>query len=170
MRDGWLRRSVKWVARLTASLDLRVRRAAGPAPRYRLNGTCNGCGQCCEEPALQVGRVAFRMKRLMAFSIWWQRAVNGFVLLRTDPRFHALIFRCTHYDPLTKLCDSYGSRPLMCRDYPRNLTHESNPVLFDECSYRIIDVNAAGLRAALEHTTLSPEQRAELEEKLKLRE
>ena len=108
------------------------------------------------------------MARLRALALWWQRLVNGFELVSSDPRFRTVTFRCTHYDPVTKQCDSYDSRPLICRDYPVNLTHEASPVLFDECSYRIVDVKAEALRDALARTTLSEEKRAELERKLHL--
>jgi hypothetical protein len=58
----------------------------------------------------------------------------------------------------------------MCRDYPVNLSFDANPVLFDECSHRLVDANAAGLRDALARTSLSAEQRAELERKLYLKD
>ncbi len=117
---------------------------------------------------MQVGRLTWRLPTLRALALWWQRVINGFELVSVDPRFRTMTFRCTHYDPLTKQCDSYGSRPLMCRDYPVNLTHEADPVLFEECSYQVVDVKAEGLREALSRTSLTPEQRAELERKLKL--
>ncbi len=170
MRDDLLRRSIKWWARLAASLELRLVRKFAPPPRYRLFGTCNGCGRCCEAPTLQAGRFTWRLKSLRALALWWQRVVNGFELVSSDPRFRTMTFRCTHYDPVTKHCDSYGSRPLICRDYPVNLTHEANPVLFDECSHRIVDVNAEGLRDALSRTSLTPEQLEQLERKLNLKD
>ena len=170
MRDGPVRVGVKWLARMAAGLDLRVGRKLSAPPRYRLTGTCNGCGKCCEAPTMQVGRTTWRLPTLRALALWWQRVVNGFEFASADARFRTVTFRCTHYNAVTKQCDSYASRPLMCRDYPVNLTFDANPVLFDECSHRLVDVNAAGLRDALERTSLSPEQRADLERKLNLRE
>lgn len=119
---------------------------------------------------MQVSRWTWRLSLLRSLALWWQRAVNGFEPVSSDPRFRTVTFRCTHYDPATRQCDSYGSRPLMCRDYPVNLTHEANPVLFDECSHRIVDVKAEALREALARTALSNEKRAELERKLHLRD
>ena len=119
---------------------------------------------------MQVGRVTWRLRSLRAVALWWQRVVNGFEFVSADARFRTLTFRCSHYDPASKTCDSYDSRPLMCRDYPVNLTHEANPVLFEECSHRIVDVKAAGLREALARTQLSPEKLAELEKTLHLRD
>lgn len=170
MRDGPVRFAVKWLARVMATVDLRVARRFAPAPRYRLTGTCNGCGRCCEAPTMSVGRLTWRLPRLRALALWWQRVVNGFEFVSSDARFRTVTFRCTHYDPVTKQCDSYASRPLMCRDYPVNLTHEANPVLFDECSHRVVDVKADAMRAALERTGLTAEQREALERKLNLKE
>ncbi len=170
MRDGAVRRAVKWLGRVAAGLDLRVARALGPKPRYRLTGVCNGCGRCCEAPTLQVGRLTWRWPALRAAALWWQRVVNGFEFVSQDARFRTFTFRCSHYEPQTKRCDSYESRPLSCRDYPVNVTHEANPVLFDECSHRVVDVKAGALRAALLAAKLPPEKLAELEEKLHLRD
>jgi Fe-S-cluster containining protein len=51
--------------------------------------------------------------------LWWQRVVNGFELKATHARERTFVFTCTHFDEATRLCDSYGSRPGLCRDYPR---------------------------------------------------
>lgn len=96
----------------------------------------------------------------------WQRLVNGFVLTATDARFRVFVFRCTHYDPVTRQCDSYQSRPLMCRDYPYNLTFDAVPALFPECSYTLHDKNADALRTALKAAGVEGEKLAELEKKL----
>lgn len=65
-------------------------------------------------------------------------------------------------------CDSYESRPGVCRDYPRNLLIGTKPELFESCGYRIVDLQAASLRAELESLDLSPAQRALLERRLYL--
>lgn len=96
----------------------------------------------------------------------WQRLVNGFELTGADPRFRIFVFKCSHYDPQTKQCDSYASRPLMCRDYPQNLTYEAVPSLFPECSYSVLDKKAEQLSAALRAAGLSGEKLAEVEKKL----
>lgn len=152
---------------MAAELWLRrhLLRTSGGA-RYRLLGTCNGCGRCCETPSVYVGRWTWRLLPLRAVAVWWQRTVNGFELVGDDPRFKMLIFRCTHYVRETRQCDSYDSRPLMCRDYPANLTYEAVPTLFDECSHRIVDKNAVGLLAALADSGLPPEKLNQLKQKL----
>lgn len=101
--------------------------------------------------------------------LWWQRVVNGFQLKSADARFRVFVFHCTHFDVTTKQCDSYGSRPLMCRDYPENLTFEAVPSLFPECSYVVQDKNADSLRAALIEAGVTGEKLREAEEKLFLR-
>ena len=168
MRDGPLRALVKRGVRWLVSADLLLRRKMMPRPRYRLTGTCNGCGRCCEAPSVQVSALTAKVPLVLVWVSAWHRAVNGFEMQELNGRI--LTFRCTHYDPATKTCDSYETRPTMCRDYPVNLTHEAVPSLFDECSHRIVDRNAASLRRALAETGLAPEKLAELEKKLFLRE
>lgn len=139
-------------------------------PRYRLTGTCNGCGRCCEAPSVYAGFFAWRFPTLRALTLWWHRVVNGFEFVEADARLRIFVFRCSHYDRETKRCDSYESRPLMCRDYPVNLTFEAVPELFPECSHGVVDRNAEALKAALEAAGVSPEKRAAIEAKLFLSE
>lgn len=153
------------------AFDVGVRRRvfAGPGePRYRLLGSCNGCGKCCETPSIQVERLAWGLVTVRRAFVWWQRAVNGMVLLSADPRLRLLIFRCTHYEPTTRRCDSYDSRPFFCRDYPVNTTFDPVPQLFDECSHRVVDRNADALLRALEAAGLPPDKLAAAKKKLYL--
>lgn len=169
MRDGPIRTFVKWVARSLKAFDLSITRQLlirQGEQRYRMSGSCNSCGKCCEAPTIPVGRVTWFMPRVRAIFLWWQRVVNGFELTETDPRFKLFIFKCTHYDPVSKQCDSYDTRPLMCRDYPRNLTFQAVPSLFPECSYVVHDKKAEALREALVKAGVEGEKLAELEKKL----
>lgn len=169
VRDGPLRKLVKQVARWVKGFDLRVTRGLGAPARYRLLGSCNGCGRCCESPSAQVSRFTWRVPTARALYLWWQRVVNGFELKDQDARFRVFVFHCTHYDSATKRCDSYASRPLMCRDYPVNLTFEAVPALFDECSHVVQDKKADELRAALVKAGVEGDKLRELETKLFLR-
>ncbi len=173
MRDGLVRVVLKAIARTLGAFELRVTRALlsrRGEPRYRLTGSCNGCGKCCERPSIQAGVLLWRLPVLRALTLWWQRVVNGFELVETDPRFKLFVFRCSHYDPVTKRCDSYESRPLMCRDYPVNLTFEAVPPLFSECSHGVVDRNAAQLRAALIAAGVTGDKLKEAEARLFLTE
>jgi uncharacterized protein len=173
MRDGWLRRIIKRIARGRYEVDLAITRRIlqlSGGPRYRLTGSCNGCGKCCEQPTIPVTRAVFHLRSLRWLALTWHRLVNGFVLVGEDRRLRLFAFRCTHYDPVTRQCDSYESRPALCRDYPLNLTYAAIPELFPECSYRVVYQNAAGMRQALEATALSPRQVEELAKKLHLEE
>ncbi|RME27954.1 MAG: YkgJ family cysteine cluster protein [Deltaproteobacteria bacterium] len=105
--------------------------------------------------------------------VWWQRRVNGFELVEADRRGRALVFHCTHFDPHTRRCDSYHSRPFMCRDYPRALLDQAWPDLFEGCGFRIIAADADRQRralsdAALSDAGLSEEQQAELRRRMRL--
>jgi Fe-S-cluster containining protein len=94
--------------------------------------------------------------------------VNGFELASTDGRTRVFVFRCLHFDRATRACDSYDSRPGMCRDYPRDLMWQPSPDLLPACGHRAIPPNAAGLRAALDEVDLTPAQREALRKGLRL--
>ncbi len=113
-----------------------------------------------------MGFWTWRLGILRAPFLWWQRVVNGFEFLRTELGSRVVVFRCTHYEPTTKRCDSYESRPLLCRDYPLEHTFDAMPQLFDECSLRMVDKRAAVLLRSLEAQGLPPERLAELKRKL----
>lgn len=173
MRDGPLRRAIKWIARLRYNFDLAVTRLilrARGEPRYRLAGACNGCGRCCETPVIQASTPVFRLRSLRWLVLGWHRVVNGFEQISEDREHKLFVFRCTHYDPVTKQCDSYESRPGMCRDYPRNLIYSALPEFHSECGYYAVYKKAEGLRRALEETNLPPEKLEELVRKLHLKE
>lgn len=173
MRDGAVRAAIKRLARLRYEIDLwltRKIRARGVPPRYRLIGSCNGCGRCCERPTIQVSPWTLRFPVLRALLLAWHRWVNGFVLVGEARTQGLVAFRCTHYDTVTKQCDSYETRPGMCRDYPRPLLDAAVPEFFAECSYAAVDTQAASLREALEKVQLDPSRREELYRKLKIRE
>jgi uncharacterized protein len=171
MRDGTLLRAVKSAARLCHGVDLAahraLRRARGERP-WALGGSCCRTGACCEAPAILVGRIVWSMPTLRRLFLAWQRRVNGFELASSDPRVRAFVFRCSHYDRGARSCDSYDSRPAMCRDYPRQLLWQPNPVLLPGCGYRAIAPNAAGLRASIDLLHLTPEQRERLRRGLRL--
>jgi len=169
VRDGPGRSLVKRLARWVKTIDLYVTRwltrKTNPA-RYRLTGSCNGCGKCCEAPSQPVSRFTWYVPTARRVFLWWQRVVNGFELVDRDARFRVFIFKCTHFDPATNRCDSYRTRPLMCRDYPTHLGFEAVPRLFPECSYVMQDKNAAALRASLVAAGVEGEKLREIEKKL----
>ncbi len=169
MRDGLLRRCLKAVVRSMNTVDLAVTRAVKPRAPYRLLGSCNGCGRCCESPGIPVRKFVWYLPTARRVFLWWQRLVNGFVLKESDARTRTFFFTCTHYDAVTKRCDSYESRPLMCRDYPVNLIYEGVPPLFDECSYVVQARNAKALKAELVKAGVTGDKLAEMEKKLFLR-
>lgn len=169
MRDGPGRRLLKGIARTLYLGDLRVKRAVlgmSDPPRYRLEGTCQGCGKCCESPSIQVNAVIWYFRPFRSVFVWWQFLVNGFILKDTEREGRALIFSCTHFDPETRQCDSYDSRPGMCRDYPRGLIDQPWPEFFEECTIRPISIEGDTLRLVLENAELTDEQRETLKKKL----
>ena len=173
MKDGPLRRFLKALARARYGVDLGVTRLllrARGEPRYRLTGACTGCGRCCESPAIAVSRPVFLLRSLRWLTLGWHRLVNGFEYTGEDRRHRVFLFRCTHYDPVTKQCDSYDSRPGLCRDYPRNLAYEALPEFLPECGYSAVYKKGDALRLALLKANLPPEKYQELVRKLHLGE
>lgn len=168
VQDGLIRRAIKRLARAVMTVELGLRRGllGRGAQRYRVSGSCNGCGRCCEAPSIALGYWTWKLASLRVPFLWWHRVVNGFDFVRTELGARVAVFRCTHFDVQTKRCDSYASRPLMCRDYPTQHTYDAVPQLFDECSLRLVDKRAAVLLRALEAQGLPPERLDELKRKL----
>jgi uncharacterized protein len=167
-----VRRSIKALARWHWELNLVVyrawRRLRGDRP-YLLGGACESCAACCEEPGISVGRLTWYVPALRSLFLAWQRHVNGFELVGRQRAGRVFLFRCSHFDAVTRRCDSYASRPGMCRDYPRLLLWQASPELLPRCGYRPVAPNAAGLLRVLDAQALSAEQRDRLERGLHLR-
>jgi Fe-S-cluster containining protein len=171
MPDGLLLRLIKLVARGVQRTDLALGRAwlgLQGEPMYRLEGRCSGCGSCCQHPTVQLPRILFHLRSYRRLLLAWHRWVNGFELVRLDQRIHALVFRCSHFDAATGRCDSYATRPTMCRDYPRPLLYQAAPDLFPDCRHRVVYRNAARFDQVLQDQDLPPEQLEELRRKLGL--
>jgi uncharacterized protein len=98
---------------------------------HDLAGECRRCARCCDAPSIQSNALVWHLRTLRASFLWWQRVVNGFVLTDTLRSERVFVFRCTHFDPATRTCDSYESRPGMCRDYPRALLYQPDPQLLE---------------------------------------
>jgi uncharacterized protein len=171
VRDGPLLRTVKRVARGLFDLDLAVehvvRRWRGERP-YRLGGECGRCARCCEAPAIHVSRPLWHFGPLRRSFLWWQERVNQFHLVEARPGSRTFVFRCAHFDPEARACDSYDSRPGICRDYPRLQLWQANPEFLPGCGYRAVAPNAASLRAALAAQPLTTTQRERLRRGLRL--
>jgi hypothetical protein len=171
MRDGLGRRLVKRVALWNFTLNLHAHRAWRRARKERpfvLAGECRRCARCCEAPAIQVHPAFWHLPLLRAAFLWWQERVNGFVRTGEDAESRTFVFRCTHFDAQTRACDSYDSRPGMCRDYPRLLLWQVDPEFLPGCGYRAVAPNAARLQALLRDRPLTPEQREKLRRGLHL--
>lgn len=169
MKDGSVRRVVKAVAlaafRFDVGLHRAVERLRGRS-RFVLGGDCRRCAACCEAPAIQVGWFTWYFPMLTQLFLWWHRVVNGLELTGRDFRGRALIFRCTHFDAEARACDSYDSRPGMCRDYPRLLLHQPHPELLPGCGYRPVARDAKRFLRVLADQDLTPDQRARLKKEL----
>jgi hypothetical protein len=169
--DGPLRRAVKRLALWSFDLNIVVYRGLSRLrgqQRFKLGGECRRCARCCEAPGIQVGRLVWFVPSARRLFLWWQRQVNGFELVSRDARARMFVFRCSHFDWQARACDSYDSRPGMCRDSPRNLMAQTNPELLSGCGYRAVDVRGDAMLRALEQARVTPLQMAKLKKTLHL--
>jgi Fe-S-cluster containining protein len=170
MRDGAALGVLKALVRLAWAVEYALRRAS-PSKRggYRLAGACGGCAKCCERPSVRAGGFTWRVPLARRLYLAWQRRINQFELVEADDETRTFVFRCGHFNWITRRCDSYASRPFLCRDYPRALLDQPWPELFPGCGYRPVARNAEAMRAALAATDLPERKREELERKMFLR-
>lgn len=173
MRDGPVRSAIKALALGVFNGRLALhripKRAKGDIP-YELGGGCVLCAKCCEQPGIQVGLFTWYVPLFQRVFLFWHRHVNGFEMVEKSRADRAFLFRCTHFDPKTRRCDSYHSRPGMCRDYPRALLEQADPELFEGCGFKPVAKDRARMLRALEQQPLSEEQRARLRKDLFLEE
>jgi hypothetical protein len=161
MKDGAARRALKTIAFWNFSVNLAWRRLSlrlRGQQHYRLGGDCQRCARCCEAPSIQVGWITWYIPFFRRIFLAWQHHVNGFHLTGRDLESQAFVFRCTHFDWGTRTCDSYDTRPGMCRDYPRLLLEQPRPEFLPGCGYRAVWRKADALSQALASTGLPPAQ------------
>jgi hypothetical protein len=171
MRDGPVRRALKraalWHFQANLLLHRWWRRRRGERP-FTLGGSCRRCAGCCEAPTIAAGRLIWFLPLTRRLFLAWHRHVNGFELSSRDRRSRTFVFRCTHFDGVGRSCDSYDSRPGMCRDYPRLQLWQASPELLPGCGYRALAPNAPGLAASLALLDLTDGQREHLRRGLRL--
>ena len=167
MKDDRLRKTVKTLARWRYLADLKLTRLFKKPP-YRLAGSCLRCGACCRNPSITVFPVFLYFRSARRLLIAWHRIVNGFELDHLNRRTGLIVFCCTHFDPKSGLCDSYKSRPGICRDYPSNLLETPSPEFLEGCGFRAVLRNAESLTRALEDAGVAPDTLADLKKKLNL--
>jgi Fe-S-cluster containining protein len=171
LKDGVVRTSLKRLARAHFYVNVGVSRwllKVKERTPYALGGTCGGCAACCEAPAIRASAPVWYLPSLRRVFLWWQEKVNGFALVRTSPQLRLFVFRCAHFDPVTRRCDSYDTRPGMCRDYPRALLHQPGPEFFPGCGYYPVAVGRERWLKTLQGRGLSEEQMSKLKKGLHL--
>ena len=173
MKDGPVRSGVKALALGVYNVRLalhRVQKAAHGDVPYELGGSCIRCAKCCEAPGIRVGVLTWYLPLLQRIFLLWHRHVNGFEMVEKSRTDRAFLFRCTHFDRETRRCDSYHSRPGMCRDYPRALLEQANPELFEGCGFKPLAKDRVPLLRAIEGQPMTEDQRAKLRKGLFLDE
>ena len=169
MKDGPVRWGIKRLALWHFQANLWawrvVMRLRGQRP-YQLAGSCEGCARCCEAPSIAVTKLTWYLPTLRRLFLGWHRIINGFELVERVREGRVFVFCCTHFDPKTRQCDSYTSRPGMCRDYPRALLWQPHPVLFEGCGFRPRSPDAVAMIAELEAQGVEGERLADLKRRL----
>lgn len=171
MKDGPGRRFVKRLALWNFYANVGLHRLWQRWKRqdhYRLAGDCRLCAKCCEAPAIQVGWMTWNLRPVRRLFLAWQKHVNGFDLTGREPLSQAFVFRCQHFDWTTRQCDSYDSRPGMCRDYPRLLLEQPRPEFLPACGYRAVWRKADSFARALEAAQVGAETMERLKQELYL--
>ena len=161
MKDGILKKCVKLLALIRYRFDLGITRIIlrlKGEPGYDMQGECCSCGSCCETPMIRCMAPVFYLKSLRWLFLTWQNKVNGFELIREDRIKRTFVFKCTHFDSVTKQCDAYSSRPGMCRDYPKNILYNTPPNFLPKCTFSAIAKNADQINDSLEKLDLPPEK------------
>lgn len=169
----FLLRAVKWLDRVRYALDLGLTRAhlrLEGFPQHRLEGGCIQCGRCCVRPSIQTNWLFYRLRSVRWLKLAWHWRVNGWELQEEVPELNAFVFRCTHFDAGTRQCLSYGSRPSMCRDYPRLTLYTIHPEVFEECGFRVVHRRAEAVRRKIDSLQLPPDQADQLKDALDLGE
>jgi Fe-S-cluster containining protein len=168
VRDGRLKGALKQALAKAYRADVEKRRARAGTP-WVLKGECGGCASCCEAPSIAVGAFVYFVPVVRHLFLWWQRVVNGFELVGTERAARAFVFRCTHFDVVSRRCDSYDTRPGMCRDYPRLLLEQAHPEFFARCGYSAVAKNGEELLASLQAAGVDGDQLVQITRKLRLR-
>jgi len=167
MKDGRMRRGVKRAARGLYDARLRIHRRTADI-RYELGGECIRCAACCERPGIQVSKLTWYFPFALRVFLWWHRYINGFELVEARRADLAVIFDCTHFDQVSRECDSYSSRPGMCRDYPRPFLEQANPEFFEGCGYKAVSTKRDALLQILDTQGIGQDQMDKLKKGLYL--
>lgn len=101
--------------------------------RYRLEGSCNKCGQCCREIYLKMTRAQFLSPLFTAVAVKWISWLFDFEFLRVDREVGDLVFRCRN-QLADGRCGNYFWRPNICRNYPL-VDYFEEPKLLPDCGY-----------------------------------
>ena len=161
MKDGIILKTIKFIDRVCYTIYLKLTRFITRifgTKHYELAGKCSSCGACCITPSIPAGEIIWNFKPLESTFLAWQKYINGFELIEKEEESRLYVFNCTHFDAKTRLCDSYSSRPGICRDYPKVLTYQVCPIFFESCTMKAYDPKAEELLNKLNSENLTDEQ------------
>ncbi|MCD7878493.1 MAG: YkgJ family cysteine cluster protein [Candidatus Gastranaerophilales bacterium] len=99
--------------------------------KYRIEGVCNKCGNCCRE----IRCIGLKNQKELKIMQFFFPLYRNFYITGSDEKGN-LILCCKNLDE-NSLCTIYKKRPLFCRRYPLK-TLNFYPELINGCSYKVI--------------------------------
>jgi Fe-S-cluster containining protein len=85
--------------------------------RWKLEGQCRQCGNCCREIYLKATPRQMASRFFLRLAVAWICWLFDFILLRIESESCYLVFTCRHRLPDGR-CGNYFWRPNVCRNYP----------------------------------------------------
>ncbi|MCX5748895.1 MAG: YkgJ family cysteine cluster protein [Candidatus Saganbacteria bacterium] len=101
--------------------------------RYKLQGSCKKCGQCCREIYLKMTRQQYSSFFFREIAVRWISWIFDFEYIRTDDEVGDLVFRCKNQLSDGR-CGNYFWRPNICRNFPL-VDYFEEPKLLPGCGY-----------------------------------
>ena len=99
--------------------------------KYRIDGKCNKCGNCCKQIRAYGLRNEKELKFMQFIFPWYKR----FFITGKDEN-NEFILSCKYLSTNGE-CSAYSKRPFVCRNYPRKHIF-FNAEMPEGCGYKII--------------------------------
>lgn len=100
--------------------------------RYRLEGYCSKCGDCCR----YMYSSEIKTEKEFEFYLNFHPEYRRFKIIGKD-EYGNLILACSLIDE-TNLCPDYKNRLKMCKNYPNLKRIRSGGNLYRRCTYRLV--------------------------------
>lgn len=100
---------------------------------YLRNGSCKGCGRCCQKIYVRHSRDVIKteeeFEKLKTLHFFY-----GYLKV-LDKDSIGLIFECTKLNKETGKCTAYKTRPVLCRQYPQEEIFMMGGSITENCGF-----------------------------------